>query len=192
MVDTLHWLVARYGLIAVFLGCVAEGESAAILGGFFAHQKIFEPWHAVSAAFLGTFIGDTLLFLAGRRYSSHPWVRRLRSRPGFRYAYRLVRQNPTRFVFGNRFIYGVRIVGGVVAGLSGISLSRFLIINGLSAMLWAVIFSGLGYAFGLGVQHVFGDALHEHLRLALALAGGLFFGLLAFLASHYGASRQDD
>ena len=192
MVDTLHWLVARYGLIAVFLGCVAEGESAAILGGFFAHQKLFEPWHAVAAAFLGTFIGDTLLFLAGRRYSSHPWVRRLRSRPGFRYAYRLVRQNPNLFVFGNRYIYGVRMVGGVVAGLSGISLSRFLIINGLSAMLWAVIFSGLGYAFGLGAQHLFGDALHEHLRLLLALAGGLFFGLLAFLASHYGARRQDD
>ena len=99
---------------------------------------------------------------------------------------------PTLFVFGNRFIYGVRMVGGVVAGLSGISLSRFLIVNGLSAMLWAMIFSGIGYAFGLGAEHLFGEALHEHLRLLLALAGGLFFGLLAFLASHYGASRQND
>ena len=42
MIDTLHWLVARYGLIAVFLGCVAEGESAAILGGFFADGVGFD------------------------------------------------------------------------------------------------------------------------------------------------------
>ena len=45
MTETLHWLVARYGLIAVFLGCVAEGESAAILGGFFA--AAWRPaWHS--------------------------------------------------------------------------------------------------------------------------------------------------
>jgi membrane protein DedA with SNARE-associated domain len=55
MTELIHHLVERYGLIAVFVGCMAEGESAAILGGFFAHQQIFVSWQAWLAAFLGAF-----------------------------------------------------------------------------------------------------------------------------------------
>ena len=65
-----------------------------------------------------------------------------------------MRRYPNLFVFANRYIYGTRVVGGVVAGLSGIAVWRFLLINGLSALLWATIFSGIGYAFGLGAQNV--------------------------------------
>ena len=192
MTDTLHWLIARYGLIAVFLGCVAEGESAAILGGFFAHQRIFVPWQAFAVAFAGSFTGDTLLFLAGRRFSSLPLVVRMRRKPGFRYANRLLRRYPNLFVFANRYIYGTRIVGGVVAGLSGIALWRFFLINGLSALLWASIFCGIGYAFGLGAERLLGAALHEHQRLLIALGGGVIFGIAAYLASHYGARHQGE
>jgi membrane protein DedA with SNARE-associated domain len=190
MTDTFHWLIARYGLIAVFLGCAAEGESAAILGGFFAHQKVFELWQIFAVAFAGSFVGDTLLFLVGRRFSNHPLVARMRLKPGFAHADRLVRRYPNLFVFANRYIYGTRVVGGVVAGLSGIAASRFLLINGLSALLWATIFSGIGYAFGLGAERLLGAALHEHQRLLIALAGGIACGLAAYLASHYGARRR--
>jgi membrane protein DedA with SNARE-associated domain len=98
----------------------------------------------------------------------------MRRKPGFRYAYRLVRRYPNWFIFGNRYIYGTRVVGGVVAGLSGISFARFALINGLSAMLWATIFIGIGigYGFGMGAERLLGAALHEHQRLLIALAGG--------------------
>ncbi|TIT47170.1 MAG: DedA family protein, partial [Mesorhizobium sp.] len=46
MTEAIHHFIEQYGLLAVFLGCVAEGESAAILGGFFAHQHVFVLWHA--------------------------------------------------------------------------------------------------------------------------------------------------
>ena len=68
--------------------------------------------------------------------------------------------------------------------------ARFLLINGLSALLWATIFSGIGYAFGLGAERLLGAALHEHQRLLIALAGGVVFGIAAYLASHYGARHQ--
>ena len=61
MTDAIHNLIEQYGLIAVFLGCVAEGESAALLGGFFAHQHVFVLWQAFLAAAIGAFVGDTLL-----------------------------------------------------------------------------------------------------------------------------------
>ncbi len=185
MTETIHLLVERYGLIAVFLGCLAEGESAAILGGFFAHQHIFVTWHAFVAAFLGAFLGDTLFFLAGRRFADHPWVVRLRARPGFSHAYDLVRQYPTLYVLGNRYVYGFRLVGGVAAGLSGIALPKFVILNALSALVWAAVFTGVGYIFGLGAEQIFGAALAKHERLLV----GLGIGVVATLAGWYVAHR---
>ncbi|TIU08032.1 MAG: DedA family protein, partial [Mesorhizobium sp.] len=69
MTEAIHRLIEQYGLIAVFFGCVAEGESAAILGGFFAHQHIFVLWQAFLAAFLGAFAGDTAFFTLGRSFA---------------------------------------------------------------------------------------------------------------------------
>ena len=159
MTETIHYLVAKYGLIAVFLGCVAEGETAAILGGFFAHQRVFVTWQAFAAAFSGAFLGDTLLFFLGRRYSDHSVVQRLKKKPGFSHANRLVLAYPNLFVFFNRYAYGMRMIGGVTAGLSGIAAPRFLILNALSSLVWATLFSTLGYVFGVGAERLLGQAL---------------------------------
>lgn len=162
-----HW-IAHYGLIAVFLGCLAEGETAALLGGFFAHQQVFAPWQTVLAAFCGAALGDTGFFLLGRRFAQHHWVQRLRAQPNL-------------FVLSNRFVYGMRLVGGVAAGLAEIGLARFIVLNMLSALVWALLFTTLGYLFGLGAQQVLGRALHAHQRLWLALALVLAMGLAALL-----------
>lgn len=190
MIDTLHLLVEKYGLIAVFLGCLAEGESAAILGGFFAHQRVFTTWQAYGVAFLGAFVGDTLFFLAGRRFADHIWVARLRRRPGFSQAYSLVREHPALYVLANRYVYGFRLVGGVAAGLSGIAASKFLVLNALSALVWAALFIGAGYVFGLGAEHIVGATLAKHERLLFGFGIGLAAALLGWCAAHRLSSRS--
>ncbi len=170
MIDFLHYLVERFGLIAVFAGCLAEGESAAIFGGFFAHQQVFAVWHTVADAFAGAFLGDTALFLAGRRFADHPRVLALRARPGFSHAHALVERHPNIFILTNRFIYGLRMVGGVAAGLSSVPVPRFLALNAASALVWACIFVSLGYFFGAGAEHLIGDALVKHQRLLIGVA----------------------
>lgn len=192
MTDTIHLLIEKYGLVAVFIGCLAEGESAAILGGFFAHQNIFVPWQAFAAAFLGAFGGDSLFFLAGRRFAEHPFVLRLRQKPGFNQAYRLVREYPTLYVLLNRYVYGFRLIGGVAAGLSGIAVSKFLVLNALSAFVWAGLFCGIGYVFGLGAEHLIGGALMRHERLLVALGVGLVVGIAGWYAAHYFSRRARD
>lgn len=169
MEHLINQLIAQYGLLAVFLGCLAEGETAALLGGFFAHQQVFAFWQTALAAFCGATLGDTALFLIGRRFAQRPWVRRLRGRPGFERADRLVREHPGLFVLGNRFLYGMRLVGGVAAGLTEMALWRFALLNALSALVWALLFSTLGYLFGLGARQLLGRALHAHERPLLAL-----------------------
>jgi membrane protein DedA with SNARE-associated domain len=190
MTEFIHHLIEQYGLIAVFLGCVAEGESAAILGGFFAHQHVFVLWHAALAAFFGAFAGDTFFFVLGRSFEDHPRVLNLRRRPGFSHAYQMVRDHPSLFVLSNRYIYGMRLVGGIAAGLSGISPLRFVALNALSSAVWAALFTGLGYVFGLGAEQIVGRALLHHQRLLIALGIGLAVAAAAFLVAHHVAGRE--
>ena len=136
MTEAIHHLIEQYGLIAVFLGCVAEGESAAILGGFFAHQHVFILWQAFLAAALGAFVGDTFFFTLGRSFADHPSVLRLKARPGFSHAYRLVSSHPNIFVLSNRYIYGMRLVGGIAAGFANITVTRFVTLNAISSTRW--------------------------------------------------------
>ncbi|RWH75528.1 DedA family protein [Mesorhizobium sp.] len=190
MNGTIHHLIEQYGLIAVFLGCVAEGESAAILGGFFAHQHIFVLWQTVLAAFLGAFAGDTFFFTLGRSFADHRYVRRLRRRPGFSRAYRLLNTHPNIFVLTNRYIYGMRLVGGIAAGLSTVPVPRFVILNALSSAVWAAMFSAIGYVFGLGAEQMLGQAFERHERLLIALGVGVGVAIIAWLVGHHFAGRE--
>ncbi|MEJ6784643.1 DedA family protein [Aminobacter sp. Piv2-1] len=190
MTDTIHYLVERYGLLAVFIGCMAEGESVAILGGFFAHQQVFAAWQAFAAAFLGAFSGDTLFFVLGRRFSGNKWVRLMRRRPGFSHAYKMVQAHPKLFVLGNRYIYGMRLAGGIAAGLSNIPVALFLGLNALSALVWAGIFVSLGYIFGVGAEQILGEALKAHQRLFIGLGIGLVVATGAWLLARHVAKKE--
>ncbi|MBN9216964.1 MAG: DedA family protein [Mesorhizobium sp.] len=190
MTETIHHFVEQYGLLAVFLGCVAEGESAAILGGFFAHQHVFVLWHAFVAAALGAFVGDTFFFILGRSFADNRHVVRLRRRPGFRRAYRLLNTHPNIFVLSNRYIYGMRLVGGIAAGLSTIPAPRFIVLNAISSMVWAMLFSTIGYVFGLGAEQIIGKALAHHERLLIGLGIGLTVAVIAWLVARHIARRE--
>ncbi|ESY85403.1 DedA family protein [Mesorhizobium australicum] len=188
----IHHFIEQYGLLAVFLGCVAEGESAAILGGFFAHQHVFVLWHAFVAAALGAFAGDTFFFILGRSFADNRHVVRLRRRPGFRRAYRLLNTHPNIFVLSNRYVYGMRLVGGIAAGLSTIAAPRFVILNAISSVIWAVLFSTIGYVFGLGAEQLIGQALMKHERLFVGLGIGLAVAVLAWFVARNIAKRERD
>ncbi|UCI33345.1 DedA family protein [Mesorhizobium sp. B4-1-4] len=190
MTDTIHHFIEQYGLLAVFLGCVAEGESAAILGGFFAHQHIFVLWHAFVAAALGAFAGDTGFFILGRSFADHRYVVRLRRRPGFRRAYHLLNTHPNIFVLSNRYVYGMRLVGGIAAGLSRISMLRFVVLNAVSSTVWAILFGTIGYVFGLGAEQLIGKALARHERLLIGLGIGLAVAIIAWLVARHVASKE--
>ncbi|TPJ13021.1 DedA family protein [Mesorhizobium sp. B2-7-3] len=192
MTEAIHHFIEQYGLLAVFLGCVAEGESAAILGGFFAHQHVFVLWHAFVAAALGAFAGDTFFFILGRSFADNRHVVRLRRRPGFRRAYRLLNTHPNIFVLSNRYVYGMRLVGGIAAGLSTIAAPRFVILNAISSVIWAVLFSTIGYVFGLGAEQLIGQAVIQHERLFVGLGIGLAVAVLAWFVARHVAKRERD
>lgn len=171
----INGLIAQYGYAALVIGSVAEGETITLLGGVAAHQGLLRFWLVVASVALGGMIGDQLLYLLGRRYGGRILRRFSRHEKKIRRAQKLIQRRPYLFVIGSRFMYGFRIIGPLLIGASRLPPKLFLPLNILGAIIWALIFTTLGYVGG----EVIGPWLHnldQHLKhwiwivLALAIA----------------------
>lgn len=153
---TLELMVARYGLIAVFVGAGLEGEASVIAGGALAHRGLVSLAGVMASAACGSFAADQTLFLIGRRYRDAEWVRRLHHKPAFRRTITLIERYPAGFIFAFRFLYGVRLVSPVAIGTTKIAARRFVLVNAAAALVWATGFSMAGYVFGSAIGALIG------------------------------------
>jgi membrane protein DedA with SNARE-associated domain len=64
---TFELLIARYGLPAIFLGTMLEGETVVIIGGFLAHRGYLSLFGVIIAATIGTLLADQFFFFLGLR-----------------------------------------------------------------------------------------------------------------------------
>ena len=65
---SLAQLLADYGYLAVFIGCLLEGETILVLAGFAAQQGLLSLPIVVTLAFVGGTLGDQIFFFIGKRY----------------------------------------------------------------------------------------------------------------------------
>lgn len=167
---SLEGLISHYGLAAVFIGAALEGETAAFLGGVFAHRHLLWWWQAAAAACFGSFAADQVLFFAGRYANRLAFVQRLTRTPAAARVNRLLETHPNKFILGFRFIYGIRTISPIAIGLSGVTPLRFVLLNLVAALVWGIVITTLGYLFGNAVEAVFGRvSLHLHLLAAVVL-----------------------
>jgi membrane protein DedA with SNARE-associated domain len=151
-------LIHEYGLIVIFLaaglqsiGFPIPGGTALVAGGIDASTKHGLPLVGVIVVgALGALVGTTIGYALGSWRGDRVLLR----------LGKLVRQKPERVqqlrewfqnhavapLFIARFITGLRNVAGLVAGSSGVRLSRFLVISGLAALAWSALIT-LEYYF---------------------------------------------
>lgn len=164
----LEQLVSDYGAFGLFAGSGLEGETVAMLGGVLAHRGLLDFWTAVLAVAAGSFLTDQIFFLAGRRFRNSPWVRKLQAGPAGARVFQTFHRRRDIFVFGFRFIYGLRAAGAVTIGTTGFPWRRFAVLNGIAALLWATVFVAIGYLCGQAIETMFGH-LRAHIHYPLAL-----------------------
>lgn len=171
-------LITRYGLIAVFLGSVLEGETVLLLAGYAAHRGYLDFAAVVAVAWLGATLGDQVLFWLGRRHGRGLAARRPALAGRIERALALIEAHPLKIIFAMRFLWGMRTALPIALGLSRVSGARFLVLNPLAALLWAPLVAGLGWGFGALITRHLGDiARFEHwlfagvIGLALAAHG---------------------
>jgi membrane protein DedA with SNARE-associated domain len=175
----LQALLENYGYLGVFIGALLEGETILIMAGFAAHRGLLHlPWVMALAA-AGGFLGDQIFFALGR-YRGQETIRRFPSiqRQALRVQDLIVRHS-TWLIIGVRFMYGLRVAGPVLIGMSGVSHLRFMVLNAIGALIWAAVIAGLGYAFGQAIELFLHDVRRYEfvLLLVIAAVGAVFWML---------------
>jgi len=151
-------IIAHYGYFALIVGTALEGETILVVAGYLAHRGHLHLPYVIAAAVLGTFVGDQIFFQLGRQSGRAFLARRPHWQPRADRVRRLFERHRIAFVLGFRFMYGIRTVAPFVIGMSGFPSRLFILLNAISATIWAIIVGGAGYLFGQVLEKMFNDA----------------------------------
>ncbi len=146
--DAFEQIILHYGVVAILLGAGIEGEPFALAGGILAHRQWVSPYLAALASIGGACLIDQLWFHLSRHFRQSRIVQRIGDRPAFRRSQDLIERHPVWFVLLFRFAYGLRAVAPVAIGASRVSVRLFVPLNICAAIVWGLLFTGLGYGVG--------------------------------------------
>jgi len=157
--DFLSDLIGRYGLYAVFLLVMIEGDLTLLLAGVLAHSYFFGEhsfaW-VLLAGTLGGSVSDNIAYLSGREFRKG--VRDIRF---YRAAKPRMEKLTTNFgplsIFLSKYIYGLRWASCIFYGVGRMPYLRFVLLSLASCFAWVLILSGAGYFFSGAVIGVIGD-----------------------------------
>jgi len=148
MDETFGYLMQRYGYFAIGVGTFLEGETALILGSLVVIQGHLSLGWVMVAAALGAFAGDIVSYYLGAwkiefLLKKSTFLKNLYPR-----ALRFFKRYGSVSVFMARFFYGLRVPTGIFCGMTRMKITRFAAVAIIGCSLWAVLWCGLGFAFG--------------------------------------------
>lgn len=179
---------ARYGYWVVFIGVMLEnigvpvpGETALLFAGFLAYQGKLNILLAIVLAIAGATLGAVLGFLLGW-YGGVCVVDRLLLRfPRIGKEYQDAQKQFLRYgpwaIFAARFIAGLRVFAGILAGALRMPFQVFLTFSFVGAVCWAPVIGYVGFLFGNSWGTLV-SFLTRMNRITLVLIGGLAAALL--------------
>jgi membrane protein DedA with SNARE-associated domain len=139
--------IKLYGYYAVFVFACIEGEIAVLTAGFLCSRGLMSLKFVMLFAFLGTLITEQCLFFVGRIYG----VKLLEKYPKLakksRKVIEFLKKYDAAFIFGSRFIYGIRNISPIIIGTAQITPLKFSTLNIPAALVWSVTVAGAGYVF---------------------------------------------
>ncbi len=157
--DFLNDFIGRYGLYAVFLLVMIEGDITLLLAGVLAHSYFFGDhsfaW-VLLAGTLGGAASDNIAYLTGREFRKG--VRDLRF---YRAAKPRMERLTNKFgglsIFLSKYIYGLRWASCIFHGVGRMPYLRFVLVSLTSCFAWVLLLSGAGYFFSGAVIGLIGD-----------------------------------
>lgn len=176
----LENLILRWGYLILGLGTFLEGETILIAAGAMAHKGLLSQPLVIGVALLGAYCGDLLWYFIGRKYG-YPFIQKrpkLLSRLAA--TQKLLDRYGILFVLSFRFIYGIRTVAPVLLGIVKYPFKRYAALNGLSAIVWSITFSYIGWGLGFGFRQI----VDRHPRIEEIILIALITGFLLWLVEH--------
>jgi membrane protein DedA with SNARE-associated domain len=187
--DFLNDLLFQYGLYAVFILVMVEGDITLLLAGVLAHSGFFGDYSFAQVLIWGTVGGclsDNLAYFTGRGFCEG--VREVRfyqaAKPRLE---RLTNKFGPLSIFLSKYIYGLRWAACVFYGVGRMPYLRFLLLSFASCFLWVFVLSGAGYFFSGAVMKLIGDFQ----RLGKVLLVIVVVGIVGFyLTERFWISRK--
>jgi membrane protein DedA with SNARE-associated domain len=187
--DFLNQLLLQYGVYAVLILVMIEGDITLLIAGVLAHSGFFGDYSFAQVLIWGTIGGcasDNLAYFAGRAFCEG--VRELRfyraAKPRLE---RLTNKFGPLSIFLSKYIYGLRWASCVFYGVGRMPYIRFLLLSFASCFLWVFVLSGAGYFFSGAVMGLIGDFQ----RLGKVLLVIVVIGIAAFyFAERFWISRK--
>ncbi len=183
LIEIIRNLFGRWGYLVVFfgtmfenmlfLGLVIPGVFILLLAGLSAHEGLIDPRLALLCALLGTSIGDTASYAAGR-FGWRRALRRAEQLPFMGSVRSALLRRTGLFVLAYHFLGYTRVLGPVTAGALRLPFRRWYLLDLLGAAVWVGAYLGAGYLLGvLGISLSTADEnVHRLDRLLLVLAVG--------------------
>ncbi len=168
-------------LLALFVGTQLTEDLTTIGAGILAARGVVPFWPAVGACLLGIFVGDMMLYLAGRLFGRralrHKPLRWILSERDVQRSERWFRRRGALLILGSRFVPGSRVPVYFTAGLLRVPLSRFIVFFGLAAAIWTPLLAGLAFYAGNWFLQLF----HGFESYALLLVFGFALVVMTIL-----------
>jgi len=157
--DLVNDLLYQYGLYAVFILVMLEGDITLLLAGVLAHSGFFGEYSFARLLVWGTVAGcvsDNVAYLTGRGFRES--VREVRF---YRVAKPRLERLTNKFgplsIFLSKYIYGLRWASCVFHGVGRMPYLRFLALSFASCFFWVSVLAGAGYFFSGAVMGLIGD-----------------------------------
>ena len=177
VVDYGYWAVGA-ALLLENAGVPVPGETILLLASFmaFSQHQLQLSWIILVGTFAAT-LGDNLGFALGL-YGGRPLLARYQSL--FRIRDSSLQRGENLFarygavtILFARFVFGMRIVAGPMAGVLRMPWRKFLVFNFLGAGLWVTVISSAGYLFGRHWQRLEHDIKRFDVAVAIIVVLGL-------------------
>jgi len=186
------YLVIFGVLVACGLGVPLPEDISLVTGGFLAYLEVANLFVMMGVGFVGILCGDSVIFLAGRRFGSQVggasgFFARVVTPEKRRRVEQLFHRHGEKIVMVARFLPGVRAVTYFTAGSARMRYSRFILWDGIAALGSAPLFVYLGYRFGDELERLIRAVRHGE---TAAIVGILVVGLVFIVVRQIKASRR--
>jgi membrane-associated protein len=135
---------------AAFVGFVLPGETSLLIGGVFAHQKVWALWLFLLFAIIGAIAGDSVGYEVGKHFGPRIEVSRLGKFVGakrWKLAQRIFDKYHAGAIFFGRGQALLRALVPALAGMNKVPYRTFLKWNAAGGIVFSSVVVILGYEF---------------------------------------------
>ena len=174
-----YWTVAAV-LLLENAGIPLPGETTLLLAAFLAYSEHrLTLFGVIIVGVIACTLGDNIGYWIGHR-GGRPLLERQRKL--FRVSQEHLARGERFFIrygsftiFFARFVFGMRILAGLLAGVLRMPWKKFVLFNFLGAVVWVSVMASLGYFFGSRLQWLTDEV--EHVEIVLI---GILIVVLVF------------